>query len=576
MRIRYVLTALAALCVTSCLAGTISGHVFVDTNDDGQWQATDQACAGVLVSDGVAIVTTGTDGAYALQCPDAAQVVFIDNPPKTWPTRGFWRHLETGAGTADFPLAAQEQNLPFYFVHGTDLHTRPDVGEQMAEYVETLNNLPVPVAFVVHTGDLVVDSAAGETPGGRLLFEVYRKQMADLQPPLLNLAGNHEHVSWYRPSFDPDAPGVGKKLYREMFGPMHYAFSYAGVRFIALDGTDYFDGGLQYSMPAGCIAWLRAYLERVPMEDRLVLLCHEPLFSLPQKAELEQILAGRKVVLSLSGHWHTTTRSSFAGAPEIIGGAVSWSWHGAIPALDAMGYHVVRINEDGFDSGFGNAREKYSVTFAQPTVYQSLAGQVSVKAQILDLAREVNGARIELGGAAQDVTELAQEGLYRVATATLDLSAAPEGFHDLRVTMNGEGGPWVEHQPRLVASGNVEEFTPTGPATLTAVLRKVDAENAIKVNGEQIGTTPTDPAAGAAFKMEVPARLLRRLNRIEFESALLADGKTYDDFTAERVTLQYGDAKYRDPRTFSGAQATLNGKQPTTGPLWIDLTYPVR
>jgi hypothetical protein len=105
-------------------------------------------------------------------------------------------------------------------------------------------------------------------------------------------------------------------------------------------------------------------------------------------------------------------------------------------------------------------------------------------------------------------------------------------------------------------------------------LNKVNAANPIQVNGEQVGTTPADAAPGQAFSVAVPAALLRRLNRIEFQSALLADGKTYDDFSAEQLTLEYGGKPYRDPRSSAGASATLNGKQPGTWPCWIDLGYP--
>jgi hypothetical protein len=443
----------------------------------------------------------------------------------------------------------------------------------MATYVAAVNALPLPVAFVVHTGDLVVDSAAGGVAPARALFATYQAQVATLKAPLLNLPGNHEHVSWYLPTFDANEPGVGKGLYREMFGPMYYAFTYAGVRFIALDGSDYKDGKLVYSMPSECQNWLKAYLARVPVTDRLVLLIHEPLSSLVQKAELEQALAGRKIVVSLAGHWHSTDRRTFAGAPEIVGGATSYAWHGVTPPSDAKAYQVVRITEGGFDSAFGDWAEKYPVTIATPSYWAGTAGKVAVKVQFLDFNAEVQSAQIALEGVSQEVTAFAPEGLYRTASTTLDLAALPDGIYDLSITLRGSGEPFVEKQPRLLRNGQDAAFTATGPATLKMRLNKVNAANLIKVNGEQVGTTPANAAPDQVFAVAVPTTVLRRLNRIEFFSALLPDGKTYDDFTAGQLTLDYAGKPYRDPRTSGGSSATLNGKEPSTWPCWIDLGY---
>jgi len=566
---------LAVVCALPCLGGTIVGRVFVDSNADGAWQATDAPCPGALVSDGQTFATTAADGTYALVALDGPQVVFVENLPQTWPSQAPWRYVATGTGTADFPLARQEQRVPFVFVQGTDLHIRTDTTAQMARYTAAVNALPYPLAFVVHTGDLVIDSGEATVDRARGLFAAYGAQVAALKAPLFNLPGNHEHVSWYLDAFDANAPGVGKGLYQEMFGPTHYAFTYAGVHFVALDGTDLKDGKLVYSMPTVCVEWLRGYLGRVPASDRLVLLCHEPLFSLPQKAELEALLAGRKVVLSLSGHWHSVTRNTFAGAPEIIGGATSYAWHGATPPSDAKAFHLVRITESGFDSAFGDWAEKYPVTIASPGYWSGIGGKTPVKVQFLDPNAEVRSALVQIESASQEITGFGQEGFYRTASATLDLTGLADGIHDLSVTLNGAGEPFVEKQPRLVRNGLAAPFTATGPATLAMKLNKVNAADVIKVNGEVVGTTPADAVADQVLKLPVPAALLRRLNRIEFVSAQMPDGKAYDDFVAAQITLEYGGKVIRDPRTTGGGTANLNGKEPSTYPCWIDLVYPL-
>jgi hypothetical protein len=568
------LRLLTLLLAAPCLAGTVTGHVFLDANGDGQWQAADQPCAGALVSDGLTVVPTAADGAYSLQSPDGYQVISVENPPQTWPAKGFWRGVTVGPATADFPLRAQEQPVPFTFVQGTDLHTRPDVDAQMAQYVSAINGLPVPLAFIVHTGDLVVDTCARDVPAARQLFDTYIRQVADLNAPLFNVPGNHEHVSWKRDGFDPAAPGVGKSMYRELFGPMNYSFNYAGVHFVALDGTDLVNGALAYSIPASCVEWLRRYVAHVPPTDRMVILIHEPLHSLPQRAAVEEILAGRTVMLTLSGHWHSLARAPIAGGTEIVAGQTSYAWHGQPGGFDAMAYNVVRVTADGFENAFGDWAEKYPVTVAEPGLRPAVGQEATIRANFLDLGSDVQTARIGLGTLPPVAAAIGAEGLYRTATATLDTKQLPDGIYDLTITLEGVGEPFVERQPRLVVSGRQEPFAATGPAVLSLRLQKVSAADQLLLNGEPLATLPANTANNQVLQMTVPPERLRRLNVVEVESAKLVGDVGYDDFSVDQVSLTYGGKAYRDPRFVAGGSISItNVAKATRGACYVDLGY---
>ena len=78
-----------------------SGKVFEDRNGDGFWQPGEPGVQGVRVSNGIAVVLTGEDGAYTLPVPEEA-VIFITKP--------------SGYAT---PVNAHQ--LPrFYYVHQPD------------------------------------------------------------------------------------------------------------------------------------------------------------------------------------------------------------------------------------------------------------------------------------------------------------------------------------------------------------------------------------------------------------------------------------------------------------------------
>lgn len=530
-------------------AGTISGHIFIDANGDGQFQAGEAPAAGALVSDGVTIVAPEADGTYQLTCPDTPQVVFVVNPTGTWATAGFHRYLPTGAGVADLPLVRQEQTQPFYFVHGTDLHTYDTSGPQMARYVQAINDLAVPLAFVVHTGDLAVDTTSTTIAEGERRLKQYQQFVSGFKAPLFNLAGNHEHTGTGNASVSPTEPGWGKATYRKLFGPMHYAFNYAGVGFIAMDGTDVSTGKLQYGIPKECLDWLQAYLTHVDKATPLVMMIHEELFSLgPQKAQVEQMLQGRKVIMALSGHGHSLSRVPFAGGMETEGGTVSYAWHGGPFGPNAMAYHLVRINGEAFEDAYGDWAEKYPVTVTSPGRGAILKDQLRVEARFVDLSNDVTSVDVALDAAKQTATAFKPIGLSRSFACDLKLPELADGVYDLVLTLRGPAAPMVERQPFLVITGKEEPFEATATAKLKLTMYNVNAANLVRVNGQEVGKLPADAKTGQVAEFEIPAAALRRLNTVEFVSAPLPEGG-FDDFSVQWVTLTYQAKKLNDPRT---------------------------
>lgn len=574
--LRHGLPLLLLVLCSATLAGTVTGHVFLDGNKDGQWQAGEDPLPGVLVSDGLAFAATGADGAYQLTTPDGDQVVFLDNPTGTWPTRGFYRNVKVGPAVADFPLSRQEQKLPFTFVQGTDLHIRPDIAPQMAQYVKAINSLPITPAFVVHTGDLVVDTNGQTVEGARKLFSTYQEMVKPLQAPLFNLPGNHEHVGVFRKDAPQDAPGYGKGLYREVFGPMYYAFTYAGVHFIALDGTDLPNGKLQYAIPQVCLDWLRGYLERVDQAAPLILLVHEPIAPSGEKARVEPLLAGHKVLLTLSGHWHSIGYYTLGGGPEIVSGATSYAWHGTAFAPNPMGYQVVQVKAEGVQTAFGDWAQPYPVTVVSPPRSLPLGNPVKVDLHFLDLASEVTEVTVALENATQTVRQFETQNLERTFTCELPAADLCAGFHDLLVTLRGKGEPTTQKQPFLVLGGPTEAFTAAGPATFRGKAHSVQADISVKLNGEEVGKILATAGAEQTVRLTLPADKLRRLNVVELVSTPLADGSGYDDFTVDYTDVIYQDKLHRDYRLYAGGVGGKKSATAQTGTLYYDLTRPVQ
>ena len=174
--------ATAVFFIATCFTSTavwpadVTGRVFLDANQNGRADSGEAGIAGCVVSDGHRLARTDENGDYRLSEVAAPAAVFVVNPPNTWPTGPWWMHLagEDEQKSVDFALASRQQSDPLYFVHGTDVHLRPDAPSMYQAYVEHVNRLPVPVGFVVHTGDLVIDVLRSAPDEAEALFALYR------------------------------------------------------------------------------------------------------------------------------------------------------------------------------------------------------------------------------------------------------------------------------------------------------------------------------------------------------------------------------------------------------------------
>lgn len=119
------------------------------------------------------------------------------------------------------PIRAAESG-PLYFVQITDSHFG-DANhlERGRRVVERINQLPVPVEFVVHTGDILADNILD--PG---VVRRSREVLAGLQPPYFLIPGNHDI---------PQAQAEqARQVFRDRFGPLAQVEEFSGVATIFL------------------------------------------------------------------------------------------------------------------------------------------------------------------------------------------------------------------------------------------------------------------------------------------------------------------------------------------------------
>lgn len=122
-------------------------------------------------------------------------------------------------------------------------------------------------------------------------YEWFRDLVADLRRPWITVIGNH------------DARANGAAIYRGMFGPLDYAFTYGGVRFVCAN-TNAWD----FSAGVPDWSWLEAEVAAAPDSLRVVTVSHIPpfgdQFDSASTSKWRALLARRGVELSLHGHQH--------------------------------------------------------------------------------------------------------------------------------------------------------------------------------------------------------------------------------------------------------------------------------
>ncbi len=246
---------------TLSYSAVIEGRVYLDANRNGRWDDGEAGLPGVLVSDGRRVVASDATGHYRLDSDDARALLWVTVPRDHRPTATFWRWAD-GRQAENFGLVRQPQSNDFCFIQVTDTHGS---AKALRLFAKQTNKLPIPIAFVVNTGDLGGD-AFYEINGK--IFDTYIEAASVFERPLFNVPGNYDQVAFLSKTADKTNPFWGKGLYWQRLGPMHYCWDWDNVHFVALDGNRL--DPYREELGAEQLAWLKADLSFQPHDKPLV------------------------------------------------------------------------------------------------------------------------------------------------------------------------------------------------------------------------------------------------------------------------------------------------------------------
>ena len=172
------------------------------------------------------------------------------------------------AGCASAPAKPSSDN-DFYFVQLSDTHwgfqgpPNPEAAVTLKKTVGLVNALQRQPDFIVFTGDLThtTDDA-----------DLRRKRMAEFTQIVGGLSVKKVRFM----AGEHDASLDAGKAYQEFFGELHYTFDHKGIHFIVLDNVS----DPAASIGAAQLSWLKADLDKLNVEQPIVVLTHRPLFPL--------------------------------------------------------------------------------------------------------------------------------------------------------------------------------------------------------------------------------------------------------------------------------------------------------
>jgi 3',5'-cyclic AMP phosphodiesterase CpdA len=187
-----------------------------------------------------------------------------------WITTGAAACARGGLRGASPPESIAQRKDGFLLMQITDTHwgytgpANPDPRGTVERAIAEIAAWPEKPDLVVHTGDV---SQLTTDPAERKARLTEAKQVfAKLGTELHAIPGEHDA------SLDRGA------VFRDVFGPTHWAFEHRGAYFIALDNASDPKGGLG----AEQLAWFEAEVGKVPAGAQLIVFCHRPLFPLAQ------------------------------------------------------------------------------------------------------------------------------------------------------------------------------------------------------------------------------------------------------------------------------------------------------
>lgn len=332
---------------------------------------------GIVVSDGVNVVTTDPKGVYQMHSANAAYV-FVSVPadcsmPVSDGIPAFYKRLDFNGKSSvqcDFSLKSKAVDNSFSLLAIADVQigTSHDVKlcEPLMDSIANYANARNDIAIGMNMGDIVWNKPTQ--------YAAYKQMVVKINVPVLNIIGNHDHDE----TLADDS--LAAHYYRDALGPTYYSYNIGDWHVVVLDDVvkngnernDYTSG-----INAVQLSWLRSDLSYVGKDKSIIIGLHIPT---SRRNNLDNHLNGRDALYNLVSNFHRTiilsghTHNNFT--TDIASNIREYTL-GAVMGAFWNEYNGVGICDDGSPRGFAVLRftgnelvDEYYKGEEQPQSYQ--------------------------------------------------------------------------------------------------------------------------------------------------------------------------------------------------------------
>jgi len=281
-------------CLVSVSAAAYEGKVYIDQNRNGKYDKGEKLLKDVMVSDGLNVVKTSSDGSFRISGHDKERFIFITIPSGYKTSGAYYKAVEGNTSSYDFGLLPLEKRIgkdgSHKFIHISDteisgLDNHKLWVDNMRDYSANEN-----VAFIIHGGDICYENG--------LKSHIQLMNSDNMDCPVFYSVGNH----------DLTKGKYGEELFESIYGPVYYSFDVGNIHYIVTPmlGGDYRPGYKKEDI----YYWLKNDLAGISKDKSVVLFNHDLLTYGPdftwEKDETEKInFADYDLKAWLYGHWHT-------------------------------------------------------------------------------------------------------------------------------------------------------------------------------------------------------------------------------------------------------------------------------
>lgn len=344
-----------------------TGRVFVDVNKNGQLDKGEKTMSGVLVSDGLHVVKTQSDGTFSLPGHAKERFVFITTPSGYQTDNKHYIPVEEGRESYDFGLQpyhgriGKDGSHRYIQIADTEIFNTENHEDWINSVRGYANNEKA--AFIVHTGDICYEKGLKE--------HIRLMNTANMNCPVFYCIGNHDLVKG----------NYGEELFESIYGPVYYSFDVGNVHYIV---TPMMSGDYKPSYTTDDVyRWLKNDLAFVPRDKAVVVLSHDLLTNdddfIYGDSETGQInLNEYNLKAWVYGHWHMNYMKKQGDVYSVCTGTVD---KGGIDHSTSV-FRVMHVDRKGdFTSRIRYSYLDKSIAIASPGGHGSVvtpSGQIPV------------------------------------------------------------------------------------------------------------------------------------------------------------------------------------------------------